>query len=238
MPGTDLKYNARQQMRENAPKIFVVSIIFVVLLTVMDQLQVHLIGLPNFYDQYLQELAAGSLPTLMSIISYFNLSGIPFYIVLWLLASLIDVGFMSYGLKISRSQMGEQKDLFNGFLFPGKVILIKVVTNVLIFLWSFLLIFPGIAAYYRYRQAYYILLDDPKKSILQCIQESGHLMRGKKLDLFILDLSFIGWAFLNLFISIMLPLPFPLPLVSVFLVPYHGLTCAAFYNQLINRLAV
>ena len=238
MPWLELKIGAREQIRENSPKIFLVSSIYIILITVMWQLMYMLPGTANVNELYLQHLAEGYLPGIGTMLSFFRPSGIPFAFVLWLLTPVIDVGYANYCLKISRSQSGDHKDLFDGFLFSGKIILIKIITTILVILWSIPFIFPALPAFYRYRQAYYILLDDPKKSALQCIRESKHIMRGNKLDLFLLDLSFFGWMLLDTLISAMFPLPFPLPIVSLWLTPYYGLTCAAYYNRLIMNLTV
>jgi len=62
-----------------------------------------------------------------------------------------------------------------------------------VLLWSLLFIIPGIIAAYRYALAPYLMFEDPSKGINQVIDESAALMRGFKAELFIFDLSFIGW---------------------------------------------
>jgi len=59
--------------------------------------------------------------------------------------------------------------------------------------WSLLFIIPGIIALYRYALAPYLMFEDPSKGINQVIDESSALMNGFKGELFIFDLSFIGW---------------------------------------------
>ena len=238
MTGYELKSGARILIRENAPKIFVFSLIFIVLTAVMGELQLRLLGVADAYERYLDLLIDGEQLPIGAFIAYFRPSGGPFAVLLWLLSSILDVGVMSHCLKITRAEENDYKDLLDGFLFFGKVILLRIMTVVLIALWSLLFFFPGIAAAYRYRQAYYILLDDPKKSALTCIRESKRLMRKRKLDLFLIDLSFIGWFLLNGLVSSALPIPFSLPIVAIFLTPYHGLTCAAFYNRIVGEIAV
>ena len=88
-------------------------------------------------------------------------------------------------------------------------------------LWSMLFVIPGIVASYRYRQALYLLLDHPEMGIMECIRESKRLMRGHKAELFVLDLSFIGWALLSI-----------IPFVSVYTLPYTESTYALYYDQL------
>ena len=238
MTGYELKNNARKLMRDNAPKLFFISLLYVVLGTVMAELQIRLPVRADAYDVYLDDLLSGNLPGFGTIQSYFRPSGIPFAIALWLLAAVLDTGMKNYCLKIVRGKTADTKDLFDGFLFFGKILLLRIVTVVLIVLWSLLLVFPGIAAAYRYRQAYYILLDDPRKGAMQCILESKRLMHKRKLELFLVDLSFIGWLLLDSMIVIMAPVSFPLPIVSILLTPYHGLTCAAYYDRLIIELSV
>ena len=238
MPVLELKSGARQMMRDNAPNIFLISIVFVVIGTVISELQFRVPDVANAITQYLQALEAGMIQSFGTIYSYLRPSGIPLAAILRLLYSVIDAGYISYCLNISRGLKGEYKDIFNGFLFIGKILLITIVTSILTMLWSLLFIFPGIVAYYRYRQSFYVLFDDPEKGALQCIRESKQLMQGRKLDLFLLDLSFLGWWVLDSFIVFLLPLPFSLPIVSVYLKPYSGLARAAFYNQLISQLLI
>lgn len=44
--------------------------------------------------------------------------------------------------------------------------------GIFVMLWSLLFWFPGIIAYYRYSQAFYILAENPEKGIMDCINES------------------------------------------------------------------
>jgi len=232
-----LKAGARGQMRANAPRIFITAIIFVAITTIMSELRYRLPGTADAYGRYLDQLAAGKYQNLNTIFSYLRPTGLPFYVLLWLAAPIINAGFLSYTLKISREQGAEYKDLMNGFLYFGKIVAIHVVTSALVFLWSLLFIFPGIAAHYRYRQAVYILFDDPRKGVFQCIGESRKLMRRNKTDLFILDMSFLGWFIADIAVAYFLPVPVNLPVISIFLMPYLCLTRAAYYNRLISDIS-
>ena len=238
MTGHELKAGARKLMAENAPKLFFISIILIIVSTIMSELQFRLPGLTGAYSRLLEQIAAGELFSLSLLYSNLKPPGIALATVLWLLRPVIDVGYKGYCLKISRGQAGDYKDLLDGFLFFGKIILISLMTTIFTMLWFLLLIFPGIAAIYRYSQAYYILLDDPDKGALQCIRESKRLMTGKKLDLFLIDLSFFGWVILDYAIILLLPLPFSFPVIQVYLTPYFELTRASYYNRLISSLVI
>jgi len=237
MPGSALKAGARKLIFENSPKLILISLIYVIFVTVVSGLSFRLPGSINIQDIN-SRLASGEIPGFGIIYTNFRPIGVFLAFLLLLLQPVLDVGFISYCLKINRSEKTEIKDIFNGFLFFTKVISILVVTAVLIFLWSLLLIIPGIVAGYRYRQAYYILLDDPRKGALRCISESKLMMQGKKLDLLVIDMSFLGWYLLDFIIIILIPFSFAIPLVSIWLSPYVGLTRAAFYEKQITDIAV
>ena len=89
---------------------------------------------------------------------------------------------------------------------------------------------PGIIAAYRYRQAIYLLIDHPEMSVMDCIRESKRMMAGHKWELFVLDLSFIGWGFLSSLAMIGW-------LVRIYTTPYFGLTYALYYEALCGRTA-
>ena len=69
--------------------------------------------------------------------------------------------------------------LFDGFSIAGKVILLEIVAGIFIFLWSLLLIIPGIIATYRYRFALYNLLENPDLGILEAITLSREYLKSQ-----------------------------------------------------------
>jgi uncharacterized membrane protein len=77
------------------------------------------------------------------------------------------------------------------------VILIMFYRGLLIFLWTLLLIIPGIVKSYAYRMVPYILADNPRIDYRRAVELSNQMTMGYKLDIFILDLSFIGWYLLG-----------------------------------------
>lgn len=86
------------------------------------------------------------------------------------------------------------EDLFNGFKINfGRNFLIALLTGIFTILWSLLFIIPGLVKSYSYSMAYYVANDHPEYDWRTCVKESMRLTRGHKMDLFILDLSFIGW---------------------------------------------
>ena len=233
MQGSILKAGARQLLFKNAPTLFIISLLYVILAAVISWLAVRLLGSFGILDT-LTRFASGELLDPSTLFANIRPLGAILAVLLLLLHPILDVGFVSYCLKINRNREADYKDIFNGFTIFIKIISIFIISTIFIFLWSLLLFVPGIVASYSYRQAYYILLDDPEKSAIQCIAESKLIMHGHKVDLFILDFSFLGWFFLDSAFVLLTPLPFVFSIISVWLSPYLGLTRAAFYE---NRIA-
>ncbi|MBO4438602.1 MAG: DUF975 family protein [Spirochaetaceae bacterium] len=62
------------------------------------------------------------------------------------------------------------------------------------YMWNLLLVFPGLIAAYRYRYAHYILATTEDITAGEAIEKSKELTYENKSQLFVLDLSFIGWV--------------------------------------------
>lgn len=99
-------------------------------------------------------------------------------------------------------------------------------STIYIFLWTLLLIIPGIIKSYSYALTPYILVEHPEMSANEAIEESMRLMEGHKFDLFYLQLSFIGWAILSIL---------SLGLGFFWLIPYQMTAQAAFYRDIKNE---
>ena len=238
MPIQELKSSARQRMHELAPRLFLISTLYVILSSVLGNLQVRIIGTGAIFNRIIERLGEGEMFTLYLIISNIRITTVLIAALIGIFSFVLGVGFMSFCLRTARKQETDYSDIFEGFSIFVKAVLLYLLTSLFIFLWSLLLIIPGVIAQYRYRQAYYILLDAPEKSIMQCINESKVLMDGAKLDLFMLDVSFLAWILLNMLVILFLPLPFSLPIVLLYLAPYQGITRAKFYETLVKRLVV
>jgi len=242
MSDSRLKAGARRLMFKNAPRLFLISAVFVVVIAIMSEFEYRLLGIGDAYTQYIEQIAAGEPHSFSAFLDYLTPIGAALALILWLVSGVVEVGFTSVCLKTTRGFGGDYMDIFNAFFFLTKTLLIIIITSTLTLLWGLLFFFPGIAAHYRYRLARYILIDDPSKSVLECIRESKRIMSGNKLDLFLLDLSFIGWILLSVLLDMLLSqtfsLEFQIPLVSIWLSPYVGITCAKFYNRLLSKIAV
>ena len=66
-----------------------------------------------------------------------------------------------------------------------------------IMLWLLLLVVPGIIKAYEYSMIPYLLAENPNLSASEAFSLSKQMTTGQKMDLFVLDLSFLGWIILG-----------------------------------------
>lgn len=107
------------------------------------------------------------------------------------------------------------------------ITLITIFIGIFTYFWLLLLIIPAYVKVYSYSQSYFVYYDiyegtKEKPGVLECITASRQLMKGYKWQLFVLDLSFIGWSILASITVI----------GWLWLLPYWKATRAAFYNAL------
>ena len=114
-----------------------------------------------------------------------------------LLAVVMDAGFVLYCMAVRQGERAEYLALFDGFSFAGKIIALSIVKWFFIILWSMLFTIPGIIAAYRYRFALYNLCENPEISVFEAMNMSKRQTLGYKLQLFQLDLSYLGWLFIS-----------------------------------------
>lgn len=100
----------------------------------------------------------------------------------------------------------------------------------------------GVMASLRYSQAEYFLLDDPSRKARVCITLSKQIMKGWKMELIVLYLSFFGWALVGGLIGTLLgQVWYPLGTVgtivfSMWYLPYYHATLANFHDYITGQL--
>lgn len=80
----------------------------------------------------------------------------------------------------------------------GNVVLTMFLRKLFTALWTLLLIIPGIIKSYEYRMIPYILSENPGMNYKDAFSISKNMMMGEKWNLFVLDVSWIGWMILTL----------------------------------------
>ncbi len=145
-----------------------------------------------------------------------------------LLASIVVTPAFSLSLvmvymSVAKGQNVEVSNAFDGFKDFWSAFKVTFLVGLFTFLWSLLFIIPGIIKSYSYSMSMYILAENPGKPALECIDESKKMMDGHKMDLFIFQLSFIGWWLLCIV---------TLGIATIWVGPYMAVSMVNFYNEI------
>jgi uncharacterized membrane protein len=142
-----------------------------------------------------------------------------------LVGIIINYGVSNIYLKVARIQPAIYKDVSVGFVPDDvqKYLVTALLAIMWILLYSLLLIIPGIIKAYEYSQIFYIALDKPTLTPKEILAESSRIMNGSKTNLFILQLSFIGWALLVVI---------TIGIANIYVIPFYQMALTEFYLQL------
>ena len=218
-----LKDRAKQTMRQNVPSAWLVALLFWGLTT----------GVSNLSD------LAGFTTNLAS--SSYGVQFFPlfFTLLLTLYTVVMDFGYKIWCLRAWRRDEANFATLIDGFGMAGQVLMMEIHIFVRLFGWCLLPGIPATVIissvnslevmvllmelftfalipylYFirlRYALTPYLLMDRPERGAAAAVRESVNLMRGWKMELFKLDLSFLGWYVLEWGLTILAQVIFLIP---------------------------
>ena len=187
MTRAELKNKAKEQIKGNIGKIFVMCLIIFAI-----------------------NLACSFLGAFGSIASF-------------IITPAFTLSFCIMYIKLTKKEEIAVGDVFEGFNKTGRALWLNILIGVFTFLWTLLLIIPGIIKSYAYSMAYYILADNPELTAREALSKSKEITQGHKMELFILNLSFFGWFLL---------VALTLGIAAIYVVPYVDATITNFYNSI------
>ena len=179
-----------------------------VFLSVLMSLYTHVMGFG--YQSYGLRLARGEQPSYRNLLDGFSMAGrvilagilMAVFFFLWELAVLVPVVLVVFLLALA----------------GGTALATLAAVVLMIGAWIFLL-----SVLYRYALTYFFLLDHPDMTARQAITASKQAMGGHKWELFVLELSFLGWNILSIF---------TLGILGLWVTPYATATRANFYDAI------
>jgi uncharacterized membrane protein len=153
----------------------------------------------------------------------------------FLVTPVLSVGCYNYFIRrLQGEELGIAGVLSRRTIFL-RALWLYVFMAIRVLLWSLLFLIPGIVAALRYALAPYFLAENPELTAAEAINKSKAAMADKKFSLFLLLLSFIGWALMALAAQIML-ISFSVILalvayqfIELFRVTYMNASVSAFY---------
>tara|TARA_B110000027_G_scaffold64896_1_gene69557 strand:- start:403 stop:984 length:582 start_codon:yes stop_codon:yes gene_type:complete len=171
-------------------------------------------------------LAVGTFVVYMLIIGaiqatteFFPLAGL----LLLAISGPMALGIAIFSINISRNQDARLEQIFQGFNNFSTSLGAYLLMLLFIFLWTLLLIIPGIIAVLSYSMTFYILADDNSIGAMEAINKSKKMMNGYKWKYFCLGLRFIGWSLLCIL---------TLGIGFLWLLPYMQVSMVKFYDDI------
>lgn len=205
---SELRAQARERLEGQWGTFVLMTFLMLVIQTILQ--------IPGYIGSLLEILSPENV---LASLSFSNISNI-----LSLLALPLSWGLTVSLLRNHREESVDLENLFDGFRGGRytRVFCALFLVRLFTFLWTLLLIIPGIMKAFSYALTPYILLDEPELTARQAITRSCEIMQGRRWKLFCLSLSFIGWGILCL-------LTFGIGFL--WLVPYMNASIAAFYED-------
>jgi len=146
-------------------------------------------------------------------------------IAVYVIAPPLSLGLIMVYLSVTYGEDVQINMLFDGFRNHnmGKTILLFLMVIFFTMLWSLLFVIPGIIKAYSYSMSFYILAENPDMTAKEALNESKEIMKGNKLNFFILELSFFFWLLLVVV---------TFGIAAIYVEPYMQLTYANFYHNI------
>lgn len=145
-------------------------------------------------------LVAGVAGTSALVMNSYNGGLLWWPVVFLLVMGVVPLAAARFFLALAQKGRGAGvNDFFEGFNQIGAGSLCTLWRGLWIFLWGLLYYLPGVVKAYAYSQSLYILADNPQLGVKDAVKVSMKLTENYKWELFVLDLSFVGWVILGIF---------------------------------------
>lgn len=222
MTSSDYRRIARDRLQGNWPLAIGVAAVACIL--------GGLVTGSSFIPQFNIRIEGQDISSLQDLLNLFSVRDISAFglgsalgLAQFIIGGVIELGFAAYLLKQHNKANFELQDLFSKFDRFGQGFAQRFLRGLYVTLWSLLFVIPGIVKSYAYAMTPFIMAENPEMSANDAITASRELMDGHKGDLFILDLSFIGWGILAAVTC---------NIGHLALNPYRNAAYAAFYRDL------
>ena len=202
-----IKQEAKERLRENRNPAIVVFLLVLVFTVLVNAFTLRYNTTHPMNDQTTVRTSYS-----INIVSLF-------------LSPMFVVSAAGFFLGLYRGQKLTVNDWFNTLFSDYLRRLIGMLWQTLwVFLWSLLLVIPGLIKAIAYSMQPYILAECPNVDPRYALKLSMRMTDGYKMDIFVMGLSFLGWNLLG-------ALTFGI-LTVVFAGPYERLSMAGLYDEL------
>ncbi len=221
-----IKTNAKAVLSKNYWLMLGVSTVYVILSGIFSSVSSSVSQFSSTESQALWEYYQISPEILLGLASISLILSIGSVLFAVFVASPLEVGKNRFFMRI-RLMPTKFSELFFPFSkaknFYLNIVKTQFLRSLFTVLWTLLLIVPGIVKSYEYRMIPYILAENPSISSKRAFELSKKMTDGEKMNIFVLDLSFIGWSLLGLLACC---------IGAYFVQPYFEATYAELYEAM------
>ena len=218
-----LKENARKALSKYYPQAFLVSLVIAAAtgaVTVRHEIDTN-------YESISEAVSQMDPQTATTVLAGVSTAGFFAVLLRLLIGNALEVGGRRFYVQSRNRQesagLGALLEAFQSGRY-GNLVIVMAMRDIICWLFTLLLIIPGIIKRYEYLMVPYILSDDPTLSWDNALARSKYLMYGHKMDAFVLQLSFLLWYIIGAIL--------PAGIGVYFVNPYMDATMAEFYTML------
>ena len=201
-----------------------------ILVTIFVTIITRIFSLPDilklYRDGYFAAAFAGDIQAFTRIAANSDSSVIT-SLIQSIVGAILEVAAINVYLKMSRSpEPVSFSDFLEGFNNWARATLAILWQMLWTFLWMFVFIIPGFIKAVAYSQTFYIVAEFKDVSVSKAMRISIEITKGRKWDLFVMYLSFLGWDLLSFFTC---------GLLELWLSPYKNMTYVNAYHSLMKE---
>lgn len=200
----ELKARAKESLKGNYGKLILALIVTLLIGMAIIFIGENLIGIGTATGSFLTGFC-GAIIFIVGMIATFYLT----------------IGYSKMLLKVARNQETSLNELFSkdNFSSTFRIVGISIVESIIVFFASYLII-PAFILPLSYAFVVYMAIDEGTG--LNTIKNCRMMMKGHKWDLFVLELSFIGWIILSIL---------TFGILTLWVGPYIAITEINFYDE-------
>ena len=226
----EIKLKAKDLCRNAKPSLITMGMIFTLISIVIGTLSSGVLGRITQQDaeRFMSYYSSGNVEKAIMIASKLKptptgtLISSLLSVVMW----VVNAGFTIFVINtVRKKEEASYGNILDGFEIAFRVILLNLLEAIVVGLMSCLLFVPGLIFSYAYRQALFILIEHPEMSVKECMRESRRMMKGHKWELFMMDLSFLGWYLLSAIV----------PVAGIYVTPLTETSYFMYYQELNNE---
>lgn len=195
----ELKASAKESMKSCRTNPYIITLVYLIITYIIA-------AITNFSgDSVAPTITGGIISFVLSVVTL-----------------LLSAGYEWWALSVSRN-MDNTDEFKLAFIKVIPIFLLSLIVSIFAVIGFILIVIPGIIVGLGLSMSYLCYRDNIDAGFWEAIKESWHIMKGHKMDYFILELSFIPWLLL---------MGITFGIAGIYVIPYMSTTNCKFYDSI------